>query len=337
MPLSIYFSFFTQYFFAVRIPACIEAHLRRINPEGNYQIPNTSPLQPISTPFSQHHLQCGLDNTSNCCGLISIILCFHRLGLINQLIVPSQMRSVIGSSDYACGVLAKILLAAPCQNAYAIQTFIDTWNASRLGLELDQNEDLFIIEGILRRLQFQDQGGIPTLTQYKASFYCPRCQLQYRGITEWENPAFTSVPELQLPDQLNAVHPSDLFTGLMNETFPITCQVCQTQINDACYQIVKGKVTIVRLNRVGFRDGNVYKIMTPLDHGRNSSPGSEYLGELVAVICNRGEGTRHTHWVSYSKTTNGWFINDDHRPPAPSSPLNSRVIGETINLLCYKN
>ena len=266
--------------------------------------------------------------------MISIILCFHRLGLINQLIVSPQMRSVIGSSDFAAGVLAKVLQAQPSQNAFSIQPLIQTWNRSGLGIQLDQNEDLFIIEGIMKKLSFQDQGGIPTLTQYKASYFCPQCQVHYRGVTEWHNPAFTTIPELQLPDQQNSVHPADLMTALMHETFPVTCQVCRAQINDATYEIVNGKVTIVRLNRMGFQDGNVYKIMTPLDHGHNSSPGSEYLGELVAVICHRSQGM---HWVSYSKTDNGWFLNDDHRQPAPSSPFNSRVRGETINLLCYKN
>ena len=323
----------TEYFFSVLIPHCIDAHIRRIDPHLIYQIPNRSPFQPVRTPFSQQHLQPGLVNDSNCCCLISIVLCIHRLGLINHLQLPSHMRSAIGSPDYSIGVLAKILQALPSQNAFSIRALIDTWNRARLGTQLGQMEDLFIIDAIMKNVRFRDQGGIPTLTQYRASFHCPRCQVQYRGITGMT--AFHSIPELPLPDQANPIHPADLMTDLMRERFAVTCQVCHGNVHDASYEIVKGKVTIVRLNRMGFRGGNTYKIMTPIDHGPNQSLGGHYLGELVAVVCHRSAGG--LHWVSYSKTDNGWFCNNDHRLPAPSSPLNSGIRGETLNLLCYKN
>ena len=317
----------------MRIPPVIDAHIRRIDPNLIYQIPNTSTFQPVITPFSQNHLQPGLLNDSNCCCLISIVLCIHRLCLINHLQLPAHMRSVFGSPDYSIGVLAKILQALPSQNAFSIHALVETVNRSRLNLQLGQNEDLFIIEGIMKHLKFRDQGGMPTLTQYKTTYHCPQCQVQYRGIIGMT--AFHTIPELQLPDQANPVHPADMMTELINERFAVTCQVCQSQIQDASYEIVKGKVTILRLNRMGFRGGNTYKIMTPLDHGPSQNPGGHYLGELVAVVCHRSEG--RLHWVSYSKTDIGWFCNDDHRLPAPSSPLNSGVRGETINLLCYKN
>ena len=323
-------------FILVRIPVCIDAQIRRIDPRGIYQIPDISPLQPIdASHFTQNHLQPGLLNDSNCCCLISVLLCIHRLSLVNHLMIPAQMRSISGSSDYATGVLAKILQSFPSPNPFSLHAFIETWNRSRFDFQLGQNEDLFIIEGIMKRLRFQEQGGIPSLTKYNASYYCPQCQVQYRSITEWDNRAFEAIPELPLPNQQNPVHPSDLMTGLMNETFPVTCQVCQTQINDATYDIIKGKVTIIRVNRLAYQDRHRIKIMTPLDHGPNISPGSQYLGDLVAVVCHQSEGREH--WVSYSKVDNGWFLNDDHRQPTPSSPLNSGVRGETINLLCYKN
>ena len=294
-----------------------------------------SPLQPIDpNNFSQHHIQPGLLNDSNCCCLICILHCFHRLGLINALIIPPQMRRTIGAPDFATGILAKILCAFPSNPPFSVHTFIQSWNRSNLGTQLGQNEDLFIIEGIVKKLQFRDQGGVPYLTTYKATFFCNTCQLHYRGLTDWPNPSFKTIPELELPNQQNAVHPADLMTNLMAENFPMNCQTCQGQVM-ASYEIVKGKVTIVRLNRLDFINQQIVKIMTPLDMGPNNSPGSQFFGELVAVVCHRSRP--HQHWVSYVKTNNGWYLQDDSNPPILSSPFHSRNRTETINLLCYKN
>ena len=258
----------------------------------------------------------------------------HRLGLINDLNIPTQMNENHGSPDLATAVLAKILCSLPSSNAFSLHIFIETWNQSQLNLQLGQNEDLYIIEGILKQMRFQDQSAVPSLTKYTASYHCPQCDVNYRGITP---SSFEAVPELSLPNQRNPVNPSDLVTDLINENLILTCQVCQTNINHASYEIVKGKVTILRLNRLGFDHGQAFKIMTPLDFGPNNSPGSELLGELVAVVCHIGGPGPGQHWISYSKAFNGWYRNDDQRLPVPSSPFNTNVPGETINLLCYKN
>lgn len=317
------------------IPASINAEIQRYDPQRIYQVPDMSPLQPVDIDhFTHNHLQPGLDNDGNCCCLISIIQCLHRLGMINALNIPLQMRRLNGSPDYPTGILAKILCALPSNGTFSVQTFIQSWNRSNLGTQLGQNEDLFIIEGIVKKLRFRDQGGIPYLTTYKATFFCNTCQTQYRGLTEWDNPSFEAIPELRLPNQQNAVQPADLMTNLMNETFPLHCQVCQGP-GTASYEIVKGKITILRLNRLDFQNQQVVKIMTPLDVGPSNSLGSQFLGELVAVVCHQSQP--HQHWVCYIKTDNGWYLQNDSNPPFPSSPFNSNIPTETINLLCYKN
>ena len=300
---------------------------------GLYPIPGVSPLQPIDpNNFTQNHLQPGLLNDSNCCCLISIILCVHRLGLINVLNIPTQMNMNPGSPNVVTCVLAKILSSLPSSNAFSIHTLIETVNQSQLGLVLGQNEDLYIIDGILKHLRFQDQSGVPSLTKFTISYYCPQCQTNYSGITP---SSFEVIPELGLPNQANPVNPSDILTDLLNENLAITCQVCQTNINNASYEVVKGKVTLLRLNRLGFQGGQTFKIMTPLEFGPRNNPGSQLLGELVGVICHISGNMQH--WLSYSKTINGWYQNDDQRLPVPSSPFNSNQPGETMNLLCYKN
>ena len=316
------------------IPVSVDAHIRRIDLEGIYPVPGVSPLQPIdSGNFTQNHLQNGLENDGNVCCLISIILCVHRLGLINSLIIPAQMSRNPVSPDFAIGVIAKILYALPSSNAFSLYTLKETWNGLQLGLVLDPPEDLYIIEGIFRHLRFRDQGGVPTLTKFTASYYCPQCQVNYSGITP---PSFQVIPELSLPNQRNAVNPCDLVTDLITGNTIVTCQVCQRNIDNASYECVRGKVTFLRLNRLGYQDRQPYKIMTPLEFGPNNSPGSRLLGELVAVACHIS-GHSQEHWISYSKTYNGWYKNDDQRRPVPSSPFNTNEPGETINLLCYRN
>ena len=323
------------FFVSVMIPASINAEILRYDPRRMYSIPDMSPLQPIDiNNFTPNHLQPGLDNDSNCCCLLSIIQCLHRLGFINALNIPLVLRRANGSPDYATGILAKILCALPSNGPFSVRTFIQSWNRSNLGIQLGQNEDLFIVEGVIKKLQFRDQGGIPFLTTYKATFYCNTCQTQYRGLTEWDNPSFETIPEIGVPNQQNAVNPADLMTTLMTETFPVRCRVCQGQ-GTASYEIVKGKTTMIRLNRLDFQNQQMFKIMTPLDVGPSNSPGSQFLGELVAVVCHISRP--HQHWLSYVKTDQGWYLQDDSNPPFPSSPLNSNNRTETINLLCYKN
>ena len=299
-------------------------------------IPNISARQPVNhLMFRYVHIQPGLRNDSNCCCLISVLMCFHRLAIVNFFINPSQMIRN-GSPDFTIMTLYKILRAFPSNQPFSIIPLITSWNRDvRRGLQLGQNEDLFIVDGILKHVRLQHQSLVPVLTQYTASYFCPLCQVQYNGITEWVNQNFEQIPELSLPDQRQPVHPADLVTELMNQRLQVSCQVCQHQINDAQMRIDRGKFTIIRVNRATIRNRRLAKIMTPLNCGPNNSPGSQFLGDLVAVVSHRGQGGGH--WVSYTRAENGWFLNDDDRQPVPSSPFNTGRRDETIHMLCYIN
>ena len=324
---------FLLYSFSVVVPSCIDVHLRQIDPRHVHQVPAVSPLQPLDIQrFAANHLQPGLFNDGNCCCLLSVVLCLHRVGIIKFLNVPNRMNRNRGSSHYASGVLAKILLALPSSGAFSIQGLIITWNQSGLNLQLGQNEDIFIVEGIMKNLSFNPHGLVPALTQYKAQYYCQQCQIQYTGISDNQNARFEVIPSLDIPDQQVPINPADLMTTLMNERFQLTCQTCQSQINDATYDIVKGKITIITLGRLHYQNGRPVKKMTPLNCGPSSSQGAQFLGELVAVMCHSPG-----HWTSYSKTDTGWFHNDDDRAVVPSSPFSNNVPGETIDMLCYIN
>ena len=306
-----------------------------MDPLQVYPIPNTSNLQPINhLRFRVDQLQPGILNDSNCCCLLSLLLCLHRLSLVNFFIDPSQMMRN-GAPDFTIMTLMKILKALPSTQAFSINSFITSWNRDGRGIQLGQNEDLYIVEGILKQLSLRHRGPGPVLTLFKASYFCPQCQVQYRGITEWLNQRFELIPELRLPDQQQQVNPADLITELMNERFQVICQVCQHQINDASFDIQKGKFTILTLNRAVIRNRRMAKIMTPISSGVSNCRGSQFIGELVAVVCHRTQP--HLHWVSYTKADNRWFRNDDHNPPVPAAPFNSGNPDETINMLCYIN
>ena len=326
---------FAIFIFSASILASLDGHLQQMDPTQAYPIPNVSARQPINPlMFRYVHIQPGLVNDSNCCCLISVLMCFHRLAIVNFFSNPSRMMRN-GSPDFSLMTLYKILRACPSNLPFSIRSFITSWNRDARGMQLGQNEDLYIVDGILKSVTLEHQTNVPVLTEYTASYFCPWCQLQYNGVTEWSNQSFDKVPELPLPDQQQPVNPADLMTQLMNDRFHVFCQVCQQRVNDAQIRIDRGKFTIIRVNRATIRNRRLAKIMTPLDCGPSNSPGGQFLGDLVAVVSHRSRGG--LHWVSYTRADNVWYINNDDRQPVPSSPFNTGRRDETINMLCYIN
>ena len=322
------------------VPASVplEQHLRNLDPLGLYSVPNVSSCQPINLQnFTQSTLQpSGCDNDSNACCLISVVICMHRMCLVNFFI---DMQND-ANPDLPNLLLAKILRAMPSPQSFSLHTFVDTWNASiqGIGTQLGQNEDLYIAEHLFSSLRFQVQGLTPILTQYRAKFYCPQCCTNYSGITDGIHRSFQTIPELKMPDRvdIDGASPGLLMTNLLNETFVVTCRMCNNQIRNASFDVVKGRFTIIRIARITFENGTAMKNLNDLDCRGDSSPGGQLLGDLIAVISHIG-GPEGGHWVAYSKVSNGWFLNDDSQQVIPSSPFNPSQGLETINMLCYQN
>ena len=65
---------------------------------------------------------------------------------------------------------------------------------------------------------------------------------------------------------------------------------------------------------------------------------SGLLGSLKSVICHRGQGTNHGHFVSYHNVTGVWYLNDDSRRyRAASDLLDQRVATETADVLFFQS
>ena len=69
-----------------------------------------------------------------------------------------------------------------------------------------------------------------------------------------------------------------------------------------------------------------------------SAPDTLDLGELVSVICHRGD-VNQGHFVSYHNVGQQWFLNDDSRRcSASNNPLEqtNTVVNETVEMLFFK-
>ena len=67
--------------------------------------------------------------------------------------------------------------------------------------------------------------------------------------------------------------------------------------------------------------------------------GPDVLGELVSVICHRGD-VNQGHFVSYHKVGDQWYLNDDSRQcEATGNPMEGNRVSqsETVEILLFKN
>ena len=96
--------------------ALLNRHIANIDPYGVYAIPDASQSQPHSGLFDVSHLQSpGLLNDGNVCGLISIILCFHRIQLNQHLIDPHFCFTAVRTPDYPSLILFRMLSSVPAK------------------------------------------------------------------------------------------------------------------------------------------------------------------------------------------------------------------------------
>ena len=117
----------------------LDRHLANLDTNSIYQIPDASQNQlGPEDIFNASHLQSfGLLNDGNICSLVSLILCFHRIGIKDHLIDPHFCFNLDRTLDFPSLVFHKILSAMPSQNSFSLQLFIKSWNQSGKAPSID--------------------------------------------------------------------------------------------------------------------------------------------------------------------------------------------------------
>ena len=119
-----------------------------------------SSSQPIGV-FGLNHLQSqGLDNTGNICCHISIILCLHRLGLLDFL--EQDLIEVNGNVLSWSGLVMKMILEAlPSRTSFSPQILLPAWDNDGLLPRLQAWDDISVVGDIVTQLPFRGNNNIP--------------------------------------------------------------------------------------------------------------------------------------------------------------------------------
>ena len=296
-----------------------------------------------SYAFDVNQLQhVGLLNDGNVCGLLSIILCFHRIGLKHHFIDVQLSISESGLPDYPFLIIRKILEALPSRAAFSIQLFIESWNRSGLqpSIQSDYSDLHSTIEALFRHLRLKQYPSYPVLSKFLASFRCSACNTDYTRVTNWAGQLSIAVPILQLPeDDRNASIPV-LLSSYLQQNITTRCsnQECLNHIYDGSYEAEPGLYTILSVNRIDITNPTRKKTNKLELMSNTNGTRSALLGELVSCISHRGSHNRG-HFVSYHRVGNNWFLNDDSDECSISANplLQSGYPGETVDLLFFKN
>ena len=320
----------------------LERHLADLDPHNIYIIPGAS-QNPVSQDniFQVSHLQgFGLLNDSNICSLISLLLSLHRISIKDHLIDPQFCFTLNRTFDFPSIVFMKVLSAMPSLNSFSLQLFIETWNNSGKSPRIHPgfSDIAALAEGILSNLQLKQYANRPpVISQFLGSFSCRKCGKDHVQVKNWEEQVQAVIPLLQLPDHNEPVDIIDLVGSFLQEPFATRCSNlnCKNRINDAKLDINIGFFTILSVNRFDINDPNskrMNKLMLM------NKPGQLKFGELVSVVCHRGDVNRG-HFVSYHKVGQQWFLNDDSRPCTSSpSPLDgNNDVSETVEILFFKS
>ena len=324
------------------------SHINQLNLPNSCRIPGPS-AGARSAHFGQIQLVSnGLINDSNNCCLNSVFLCCHRMGIGQHIVVPTQI-TCNGVPDYPMLLFQKVMDAFP-SSGFSLQQFISSWNqtAGTNGLNrpfLGQYEDIFIFDTLMGALEpHLRQLTPPLLTKYGAKFFCENCHLQYTDIQDGNFRLFQSIPVMTLPVSSRAVSPGQLLTNFLNSPFEAICPnvMCQRRCRGATYEAIKGRFTLLAINRRHYQDfrGNLIpKLMTKLSNTSINTLGDQLCGELVSVICHSGDPNAG-HWTSYHKCDDStWWINDDNNPVIQSHvhPFTGRFSDESVDFVVYKN
>ena len=322
--------------------ALLNRYVTNIDPYGVYAVPDASQSQTDSGVFDVSNLQtCGLVNDGNVCGMISIIMSFHRINLKQHLINPHFCFTAVHTPDYPSLILYKILSAMPSQSAFSIQLLIESWNRSgrQPDIQPGMNDIPSIAEALVTNMQMKQYSTHPVISKFLASFQCTACGTNHVKVKNWEGQIGAAIPILQLPPDNQAANIPNLLASYLDEPIETRCsnQSCRQRIMNARFVTETGCFTIIAVNRfdVNVRGGKkMNKLNLTLDPGLT---GHQLLGELVSCVCHRGH-VNHGHFVSYHKVGNQWFLADDSRPSQLSeNPLQSNNATQTVELLLFVN
>ena len=323
----------------INVPASYEnvlqQFLRITDPNNMVSIPEeTVHSLDFSHQFSILHLQLpGLVNDGNICALLSFVLSLHRIGL-KLYIKPTDLPSM---------VLKKILCALPSPYSFSLQSFIEACKhtGSTTSIQSGYTDVLELAETILSHLELmQTSCHIPPLTKFFGTFKCLCCGDNWKQVPNWDGQIGSTLPLLPIPDSEDPVHVETLFDTYLKEPFETRCrnETCRSRISNGKLDPVLGKFTIVGLNRFHIDNQNS-KRMTKICLADDMEYISPLLGELVSIICHRGD-PNEGHYISYHQVNGSWFMNDDSKKcKLVSNPLvlNDSVASETAELLFFQN
>ena len=279
----------------------------------------------------------GLINHQDTCCHLSLVLCFHRMGLLRYL-REDLIAAGANVFDWPALVLMKMLRAMPSLIAFPVQIWLAAWNRDARQPTLQSNDDLPIVDGILSQLPLNaGQNNIPVLTRCNVSFACVYCGLVNQSREQWNEKSFVSVPTLHVAAGRPPTSAEDLMDEMLNQHMRITCpnRQCGRQIA-ATWRTVMGIITVVYIDRFDLRGRIINTRLVPRPQG---SPPHALLGDLVSVISRSGGNYDGGPFVSYHQVGGRWyFSNDDHSHyPCNFHPFERRDGNETVSLLCYRN
>ena len=307
----------------------LDGYLGVIDQFGTYPIPQPSSHHPIQQ-FGAHHLQrAGLLNTGNICCHLSIVLCFHRLGLLKFM--EDDLIELNGNVlDWSAFLMQRILKALPSSNAFSIQNFCTAWNNDGKLPQLQAWDDISIVDALTTQLPFRGINNIPALSRYFLRYTCPACG---HVENDCNDRPFQTVPTLTLLPGSVPISAERLLLVMMRDPVQTRCICGQAVV--ASWRTKPGKATLLFIARNTTGQGIARTRLIPRPPS-GDVPG--IMGELVSVVSRSG-GIRQGHYFSYHQVGGRWFKNDDahairevnHHPFNPSGPR------EDVVMLCYLN
>ena len=119
----------------------------------------------------------------------------------------------------------------------------------------------------------------------------------------------------------------------------VRCPICNAFSQPMMMDVTKGLYTVLNIDIRYHGAGNIRPAR--LSDNPTVSIAEGYLGDLVAAVAHRQNSLPNMpgHYVCYTRTDDDvWYINDDSRGASQTGhPFSSKIRGESISMLIYKN